>query len=54
MCTAVSRSSWISAIVAFLGCLLITRLQDDEAGQDDDDDDDEEEEEEKEADFLII
>ena len=33
-----SRSSRISAPLAFLGCLLITRLQDDEADHDDDDD----------------
>ena len=38
-----SRSSRISASLAFLGCLLITRFQDDEADHDDDDDDEEEE-----------
>ena len=37
-----SRSSRISAPLAFLGCLLITRLQDDEADHDDDADEEEE------------
>ena len=40
-----SRSSRISATIAFLGCLLITRLQDDEADHHDDNDDEKEEEE---------
>ena len=38
-----SRSSRISAPLAYLGCLLITRLQDDEADHDADDDQEEEE-----------
>ena len=37
-----SRSSRISATIAFLGCLLITRFQDDEADHDDNADDEEE------------
>ena len=37
-----SRSSRISATIAFLGCLLITRFQDDEADHDDADDEEEE------------
>ena len=40
--SAVSRSSRISPPLAFLGCLLITRLQDDEADHDDDGDEEEE------------
>ena len=37
-----SRSSRISATIAFLGCLLITRLQDDQANDEDADDEEEE------------